>query len=82
MAHIVLRRQEWFAEYLRDQLTEPNPYVGRFTSSAAVKDVVRDMRGVLRLPENSTGCGSDLAAAHLFIARRSRKSAKRSLGQS
>lgn len=47
MVQIVLRRQEWYAEYLRDQGVERNPYVGRFTARSKVDDVVQDMRQVL-----------------------------------
>jgi len=50
MAQIVLRRQEWYAEYLRDQGVERNPYVGRFTARSNILDVVQDMRQVLGIP--------------------------------
>lgn len=50
MAQIVLRRQEWYAEYLRDQGVENNPHVGRFTPSSNILDVVRDMRQILDVP--------------------------------
>lgn len=50
MAQIVLRRQEWYAEYLRDQGVERNPNVGRASVVNNVLDVVRDMRRVLDVP--------------------------------
>lgn len=50
MVQIVLRRQEWFAEYLRDQGIERNPHVGRFNANSDMMAVVRDMRRVLGVP--------------------------------
>ncbi|MFC0337426.1 Zn-dependent peptidase ImmA, M78 family [Kushneria avicenniae] len=50
MAQIVLRRQEWYAEYLRDQGVKRNPYVGRFTTRSNIHDVVQDMRQVFGIP--------------------------------
>ena len=50
MAQIVLRRQEWYAEYLRDQGVERNPFVGRFNARSNIHDVVQDMRQALGLP--------------------------------
>lgn len=47
MTQIVLRRQEWYAEYLRDQGIVRNPHVGRFTPADGVMAVVEDMRRVL-----------------------------------
>lgn len=49
MVHIVMRRQEWFAEYLKEQGVERNPYVGRFNTTSEVNVVVNDMRAVLRV---------------------------------
>ncbi|MDY6930280.1 MAG: hypothetical protein SWN10_24870 [Pseudomonadota bacterium] len=50
MAQIVLRRQEWFSEYLRDQGVEANPHVGRFTADDNILNVVNDIRRVLEVP--------------------------------
>ena len=50
MAQIVLRRQEWYTEYLRDQGGKANPNVGRFSVQASVAVVVQDMRLVLDVP--------------------------------
>lgn len=50
MVQIVLRRQEWFAEYLRDQGIERNPHVGRFSAKSDIMAVVRDMRHALGVP--------------------------------
>ncbi|MNF38726.1 hypothetical protein D3C85_752270 [compost metagenome] len=50
----VLRKQDWYLEYLQDQEGKPLPFVGRFTTQAAVKDVVADIRRTLRVdPEAS-----------------------------
>lgn len=57
MAQIVLRRQEWYAEYLRDQSIDRNANVGRFTVTTSIDDVVQDMRQVLGVaphPERGT----------------------------
>lgn len=45
----VLRKQDWYLEYLQDQDGEPLPFVGRFTAQASVKDVVTDIRRTLRV---------------------------------
>lgn len=50
MAQIVLRRKEWFADYLRDQGIERNPHVGRFTADSNIMEVVDNMRRVLGVP--------------------------------
>jgi len=52
MAQIVLRRQEWFSEYLRDQGVEANPHVGRFTADDNILNVVNDIRRVLEVPSH------------------------------
>jgi len=47
MTQIVLRRQAWYAEYLRDQGVEQNPHVRRFAPADGVMAVVENMRRVL-----------------------------------
>ncbi|NQY84337.1 MAG: ImmA/IrrE family metallo-endopeptidase [Alcanivorax sp.] len=54
MVQIVLRRQEWYAEYLRDQGAERNELVGRFTIQSGVHVVVQHMREALRVPAHPT----------------------------
>jgi Zn-dependent peptidase ImmA (M78 family) len=50
----VLRKQDWYLEYLQDQEREPLPFVGRFTTQTSIKDVVADIRRTLRVdPEAS-----------------------------
>ncbi|MDQ0706253.1 Zn-dependent peptidase ImmA (M78 family)/DNA-binding XRE family transcriptional regulator [Pseudomonas sp. W3I7] len=43
----VLRKQDWYLEYLQDHERSPLPFVGSFTSRSAIKDVVADIRRVL-----------------------------------
>lgn len=43
----VLRKQDWYIEYLQDHEHEPLPFVGRFNCSASVKEVVDDIRRTL-----------------------------------
>ncbi|NWE49503.1 ImmA/IrrE family metallo-endopeptidase [Pseudomonas gingeri] len=50
----VLRKQDWYLEYLQDQGGDTLPFVGRFTTQASVKDVVADIRRTLGVdPEAS-----------------------------
>ncbi|WP_448653082.1 ImmA/IrrE family metallo-endopeptidase [Pseudomonas fluorescens] len=43
----VLRKQDWYLEYLQDHERAPLPFVGRFSSHSPIKDVVADIRRVL-----------------------------------
>jgi Zn-dependent peptidase ImmA (M78 family)/transcriptional regulator with XRE-family HTH domain len=47
----VLRKYEWYLDYLREQGLSPLPFVGKFNSTARVADVVADMRSVLGINE-------------------------------
>lgn len=50
----VLRKQDWYLEYLQDQDSDPLPFVGRFTTQTSVKEVVADIRRTLGVdPEAS-----------------------------
>lgn len=42
-----LQRQAWYADHLREQGTEPLPFVGRFTAQAEPRAVAADIRRVL-----------------------------------
>lgn len=44
LVKLMLERQEWYKEYLRQQLAEPNQVVGKFSVSDGIISVVRDMR--------------------------------------
>ncbi len=43
----VLRKQDWYLDYLQDHERSPLPFVGRFNSLSTIKDVVADIRRVL-----------------------------------
>lgn len=50
---LMLQRQGWYKDYLKQQLVEVNPIVGRFSNSRDVNAIVADMRlklGVLEHP--------------------------------
>ncbi|MDU9026197.1 XRE family transcriptional regulator [Pseudomonas corrugata] len=50
----VLRKQDWYLEYLQDQERDPLPFVGKFTTQTSVKEVVADIRRILAVdPEAS-----------------------------
>lgn len=50
----VLRKQDWFIEYLEEQHSEPLPFVGRYTAKSPVAEVVADIRHTLRVPVESS----------------------------
>ena len=41
---LMLQRQEWYRDYLKQHFAEPNPHVGRFSANHSVTDIVTDMR--------------------------------------
>lgn len=41
---LMLQRQEWYRDYLKQHLAEPNPNVGRFSANYSVAEIVADMR--------------------------------------
>lgn len=44
---LMQQRQEWYSDYLRQQLEGPNPFVGRLSAQHSADDIVRDMRQAL-----------------------------------
>lgn len=52
MIKLMLQRQEWYKEYLKLQLAEPNSIVGRFSVKDGVTAIVRNMRSELGLGEH------------------------------
>lgn len=50
MVQIVLRRQQWYTDYQKDQGHDQNPHTGRFNVRSTVEEVVRDMRKALEVP--------------------------------
>ncbi len=49
---IMQQRQEWLREYLRDNGFEPLSFVGKFSNSQNVNEIVEDIRNTLGLKEN------------------------------
>lgn len=47
----VLRKQEWYLEYLKEQEHEPLPFVSKYSTSSKIFDVVADLRAVLKINE-------------------------------
>lgn len=65
LVKLMLQRQEWYREYLRQQLAAPNPFVGRLSLHSSANTIVEDIRQALRVglyPErgNSDGYYRDL----------------------
>lgn len=56
---LMLQRQEWYREYLKQQFIEPNPYVGRFSVQDDVKTIVESIRKVLNLASHPHRGNSD-----------------------
>jgi Zn-dependent peptidase ImmA (M78 family)/transcriptional regulator with XRE-family HTH domain len=48
---LMLQRQEWYKDYLRQQLVEPSGIVGSFSNNNAVTAIVADMRVKLGVAE-------------------------------
>jgi len=51
----VLRKQEWYQDYLSEQERQPLPFVGRFSLDVPVVQVVADIRAVLGVGEAQQG---------------------------
>lgn len=49
---LMLQRQEWYKDYLRQQLVEPSGIVGSFSNNNAVTAIVADMRVKLGVAEH------------------------------
>jgi Zn-dependent peptidase ImmA (M78 family)/transcriptional regulator with XRE-family HTH domain len=43
----VLKKHEWYLDYLKDQERAPLPFVGKFSTAASIADVVADIQKVL-----------------------------------
>lgn len=59
LVKLMLARQEWYREYLKQQLAEPNPFVGRFSALHHVDTLVADIRGALRIGQYPERGNSD-----------------------
>lgn len=49
----VLRRQQWYVEYLTEHEVAPLSFVGRFSSQSEVRDVVANMRTTMGLSDEA-----------------------------
>jgi len=64
----VMAKQQWYLEYLDEHGREPLPFVGRFDRSAAVADVVADMRATLATDPHAGRFTYEEYARHLIQA--------------
>lgn len=55
LVKLMLQRQEWYKEYLRQQIVGPNQIVGSFSNNADVDGIVVDMQEKLRLITGQRG---------------------------
>lgn len=55
----VIRKHEWYLEYLEDHGRTELPFVGRFATSASIQDVVADMRRTLGLGVDAVRSNQD-----------------------
>jgi Zn-dependent peptidase ImmA (M78 family) len=55
----VLRKQDWYLEYLKDHERSPLSFVGSFNSCSPVKDVVADIRRVLGVTDAFARMGDE-----------------------
>ena len=67
----VLRKQEWYLEYLQDHQAERLPFVGRFTSNSPVRDVVADIRKTLNVDAHASRLNYDAYVRSLIQAAES-----------
>lgn len=51
LVKLMLQRQEWYRDYLQQQLAEPNRFVGRFSFRDSVDAIVQDIRVSLEVEE-------------------------------
>ena len=64
----VLRKQAWYADYQKQQEQAPLPFIGKFSISADVAQVVAEMRAVLNWPEVAQRQGADETLRQLIAA--------------
>src|SRR5471032_1683211 len=55
----VVRKHEWYLDYVKEQEHQPLSFVGKFSSSSQVADVVADIRSTLRVHEVPHHQGGD-----------------------
>lgn len=54
LVKLMLQRQEWYREYLKQHFSEANPYVARRSSNDPVDTIVADMRACLEVAAHPT----------------------------
>jgi Zn-dependent peptidase ImmA (M78 family) len=59
LVKLMLQRQEWYREYLKQQLAGPNPFVGRFSARNHVDTLVEDIRAALGISQYPERGNSD-----------------------
>jgi len=64
----VLRKQDWYLEYVQDQGSEALPFVGRFSAQSAVKEVVADIRLTLGVDPDASKLNYDAYQRTLITA--------------
>ncbi len=64
----VLRKQEWYLDYAKEQELAPLAFIGRFSVTSAVADVVADMRNTFPLTDKPARQDGDEYMRHLVGA--------------
>jgi Zn-dependent peptidase ImmA (M78 family) len=64
----VMRKQAWFLDYLKEQQQAPLPFVGKFSVSSSVAEVVADIRKTLNVDALPVQKGSDEYMRQLIAA--------------
>jgi len=63
----VLRKQEWYLEYLKGQEVAPRPFVGKFSTASSIAAVVSDIRSVIGHPEGTVRLQTDEFLRQLIL---------------
>lgn len=64
----VMRKQAWYLDYLKEQEQAPLPFVGKFSASSSVAEVVADIRRTLNVDALPIQKGSDEYMRQLIAA--------------
>ncbi|MDD2740584.1 MAG: ImmA/IrrE family metallo-endopeptidase [Methylomonas lenta] len=68
----VLRKQQWYQDYLRDQDAQPLPFLGKYTFRAqqAPVDIAKDIRQTLNITEQDRQASKDYKAFYNLLSER------------
>ena len=55
----MIRKQQWFQEYAREQHFSAVEFIGKFDLNSSVKVVAEDIKNTLNLPDGATASNSD-----------------------